>query len=134
MKSLLAFVLVLLMPVAALAADPSGEASNAAKAWLALVDRADYAQSWAQSSSLLKSRISAEGWAQAAKPIRDSLGSVVSRDLTTVDMMKSLPGAPDGSYAIVHFKTKFEKKEAANETVTMMLDGAAWKCAGYFIN
>ena len=134
MKSLLAIAFALLMPVAALAADASTDATNAAKAWLALVDTGNFAQSWTDSSTLMRARITQDQWTQSAKPVHETLGAVVSRDPAGVDMMKSLPGAPDGDYAIVHFKTKFAKKADAKETVTMMMDGGKWKSAGYFIN
>jgi hypothetical protein len=132
MKSLLAIAFALLLPVAALA-DPSGDAANAAKAWVALVDAGNYAQSYSDASALLKARITQDQWAQSAKPVHDTLGAVVSREPAGVDMMKALPGAPDGEYAIVHFKTTFAKKADAKETVTMMMDGGKWKSAGYFI-
>ena len=132
MKSLLAIAFALLMPVAALA-DPSADATNAAKAWVALVDAGNYAQSWTDSSALMRTRVSQADWAKAAQPVHEMLGAVVSREPAGVDMMKALPGAPDGDYAIVHFKTKFAKKADAKETVTMMLDGGKWKSAGYFI-
>ncbi len=134
MKFLLAFVFALLMPMAALAADAQTDATAAAKAWLALVDKGDFQQSWNDASKLLQSRISADQWAQSAKPIHETLGGVVSRDVSGVEMMSTLPGAPDGQYAIVRFKTKFEKKDTANETVTMMMDNGTWRSAGYFIN
>jgi len=133
MKSLVAFVFALLLPAAALAADAPADATAAAKVWLALVDKGDYAQSWTDSSSLMRTRISQADWAKAAQPVHETLGAVVTRAPAGVDMMKSLPGAPDGDYAIVHFKSKFAKKADAKETVTMMLDGGTWKCAGYFI-
>ena len=132
MKSLLAIAFALLLPVAALA-DPSAAATNAAKAWVALVDQGNFAQSWTDSSGLMQARISQADWAKAAQPVHDQLGPVVSREPAGVDMMKALPGAPDGDYAIVHFKTKFAKKAEAKETVTMMMDGGKWKSAGYFI-
>jgi hypothetical protein len=134
MKSLLAIAFALLMPVAALAADASTDATNAAKAWLAFVDAGKFAQSWTDSSALMRARISQADWTKAAQPVHDQLGPVVSRETAGVDMVKALPGAPDGDYAIVHFKTKFAKKADAKETVTMMMDGGKWKSAGYFIN
>ena len=132
MKSLLAIAFALLLPIAALA-DPSADATNAAKAWVALVDAGNFAQSWTASSGLMQARISQADWAKAAQPVHDQLGPVISREPAGVDMMKALPGAPDGDYAIVHFKTKFAKKADAKETVTMMMDGGKWKSAGYFI-
>jgi hypothetical protein len=53
--------------------------------------------------------------------------------MLNVDFEKALPGVPDGQYAIIHFKTTFEKKADATESVTMMMDGGSWKGAGYFI-
>ena len=132
MKKIAALLFALLMPVAALA-DPSADATNAAKAWLALVDQGNYAKSWSESSSLMQAGISQDGWTNAAKPVHENLGAVVSREPAGVEMMKSLPGAPDGQYAIVHFKTRFEKKADGEETVTMMMDRGKWKAAGYFI-
>lgn len=133
MKSILAFVFaLLLLPVAALA-DASTDATGAAKAWLALVDAGNLAQSWTTSSGLMQARISQADWTKAAQPIHDQLGAVVSREAAGVQMMKSLPGAPDGDYAIVRFNTKFANKADAKETVTMMMEGGTWKCAGYFI-
>jgi len=133
MKSLLAVLFALLIPVAALAADASTDATAAAKAWLALVDQGNFAQSWTDSSALMKARKSQADWIKAVQPIHDQLGAVVSRQPAGVDLMKALPGAPDGDYAIVHFNTTFAKKAASKETVTMMMDGGKWKCAGYFI-
>lgn len=133
MKLVLALVVALLLPSAALAADASGAATDSAKAWLALVDAGNYAQSWKDASSLFKSRVTEARWAKAIKPTRESLGAVVSRTAVHVEMKKSLPGAPDGEYAVIYFKTKFAKKTQATETVTMMMDGGTWKCAGYFI-
>jgi ribosomal protein S17E len=46
----------------------------------------------------------------------------------------SLPGAPDGKYVVMSFKTSFEHKKSAVETVTFMLDkNGKWSAAGYFI-
>jgi hypothetical protein len=48
--------------------------------------------------------------------------------------MQSLPGAPDGEYVVIQFKTAFENKKFAIETVTPMLDGdGKWRVSGYFI-
>ncbi len=133
MKTLLAVIFALLIPTAALAADASQQATDSAKVWLALIDAGNTSQSWKDAAPLFQSRISEADWVKAVKPIRESLGAVVSRAPAGVDLAKALPGAPDGDYAVVHFKTKFAKKADATETVTMMMDGGAWKCVGYFI-
>ena len=51
-----------------------------------------------------------------------------------MEQVDSLPGAPDGKYTVVTFSTTFEKKEAAIETLTFVLDkDKTWKAAGYFV-
>ena len=47
---------------------------------------------------------------------------------------EALPGAPDGKYVVVQYRTSFERKESAVETVTPMLDeDGRWRVSGYFI-
>ena len=50
-----------------------------------------------------------------------------------VPFAKSLPGTPDGEYAVVLFQTAFAKKADSVETLTFALEEGKWKCAGYFI-
>ena len=44
-----------------------------------------------------------------------------------------LPGAPDGTYVVLVYDTRFEHKERARETVTVALEGGRFRGAGYFI-
>jgi hypothetical protein len=133
MRMLFAFLFALILPMAAYAGDAKTDATAAAKAWLALVDAGNFSQSWKDASTLLQARVTADEWEKSAKPIHETLGDVVSRELSGVDLMDTLPGAPDGKYAIIHYKTKFAQKAGAVETVTMFQEGTAWKAAGYFI-
>ncbi|BBO76064.1 hypothetical protein DSCW_34810 [Desulfosarcina widdelii] len=46
----------------------------------------------------------------------------------------SLPGAPDGEYAVIQFESLFEKKKSGIETVTPMMDkDGMWRASGYTI-
>lgn len=73
-------------------------------------------------------------WIRGLEAVRGPLGKVVSRKLTGKQYAKSLPGAPDGQYVVIQFKTQFEKKTSAVETVTPMLEkDGRWKVAGYYI-
>jgi len=48
--------------------------------------------------------------------------------------MTSLPGAPDGEYVVIQYKTSFENKKDAVETVTPMKDeDGVWRVSGYYI-
>ena len=61
------------------------------------------------------------------------MGPVSSRVLKGVTKAKSLPGAPDGEYEIVKFKTSFAHKADATETVVLSREASGWKVVGYFI-
>jgi len=58
----------------------------------------------------------------------------MSRELKTAKYATSLPGAPDGEYVVIQFKTSFANKADALETITPMKDDkGAWRVSGYFI-
>lgn len=134
MKWIVALVITLLVPLSAIAAtDSSEQVMDAAKNWLALVDGGQYGQSWSEASSLFRGHVTQRQWASEIKAVRAPLGAVQSRAAPTVRFATSLPGVPDGHYAILQFHCKFARKADAIETVTMMMDDGAWKLAGYFI-
>jgi ABC-type glycerol-3-phosphate transport system substrate-binding protein len=108
-------------------------ATEAALAWLKLIDDGNYAESWEQSAASFKNATTAEKWAAMVKPIQSPLGKVQSREVANRDYMTSLPNAPKGEYVIIQFKTNFENKKGAVETVTPMLEDGKWKVSGYFI-
>ncbi|MGH6889081.1 MAG: DUF4019 domain-containing protein [Rhizomicrobium sp.] len=134
MKFIAVLVLSLLIPVAAFAGEPGGQkATDAAKSWLALVDAGDYAQSWRAASTLFNSHVMEAQWNTAVSAARAPLGSVVARNVAGVNLATTLPGAPDGQYAVVKFATRFANKAAATETIAMAKDGGSWKTAGYHV-
>jgi len=133
MKLLLAVFFALLMPAAAMAANMDSPAIDAAKAWLALVDADDYAQSWNAASQFLQSHVTEAQWESVGKAARDPLGAVVGRGVASVKFSATLAGAPDGQYALVEFDTQFAHKAAATESVVLTMEGGVWKTAGYFI-
>ncbi len=119
--------------VIGVAAPAEEDAEAGAKAWVALIDSQKYAQSWTESSSLFQAGVKQSDWVPMVKKVRDGMGSLVTRKPLKTTMAKSLPGAPDGEYAVVQFDTAFKNKAKAVETITMMKDDGKWKCAGYFI-
>ena len=64
---------------------------------------------------------------------RRPLGRFVSREVISAEFRTSLPGAPDGQYVVIQYRSAFEQKQAAVETVTPMVDGGDWKVSGYYI-
>ena len=115
-------------------AEKEEQALEAARTWLALVDEAIYGDSWETAAVYFKSAITKEKWVQMLTAVRNPLGRRVSRELSSKTYTQSLPGAPDGEYVVIQFKTAFENKKSAIETVTPMLDrDGEWRVSGYFI-
>ena len=46
----------------------------------------------------------------------------------------SLPGAPDGEYLVMKFKTEFQNKKDSIETLTFNKSDKKWRVIGYYIN
>jgi len=138
MRKACAFALVVLVIVAPAAraaeSEAVGKAQNAAGAWLALVDAGKYGESWEAAASFLKAAVTKPGWESAVRSARSPFGALKSRKLKSATFKTSLPGAPDGEYVVIQFDTRFEKKEAAVETVTPMREkDGSWKVSGYYV-
>jgi hypothetical protein len=133
MKRIISTMLAMAIALAVYAAPSEKDAQASAEAWLALVDNQKYAESWTEASSMFRSQITRDKWVEMVSSVRDPLGPVTSRKLLNVTLSKSLPGVPDGDYAVVQFQTSFKNKSQAAETVTQTLEEGKWKTAGYFI-
>ncbi len=109
-------------------------AIDAAKAWLLLTDAGQYSDSWDAAASVFQNTIPRPNWVAALETSRRPLGGVRSRVVTSAIYATSLAGAPPGEYVVITFKTDFDAKRDAAETVTPKLaaDGS-WKVSGYFI-
>ena len=127
--------LIILVFAAALFAEPvSDQAAPSGEAWLKLVDGGKYADSWKEASTYFRSRITEKTWVSMVQGVRAPLGARTSRKLQNLTFTKTLPGAPDGSYAVMVFQTSFQNKASAAEQLTVMADGDRWRVAGYFIH
>ena len=129
---------ILLLPWLAIAAEKHDDAEKKAvesvEAWLKLVDQAKYGDAWGSAAEYLKNAVSKEDFGKSLTAARKPLGSVKSRELKSKQYATSLPGAPDGEYVVIQFKTAFENKKSAVETITPMLDkDKKWRVSGYFI-
>ena len=127
-------LLLMLLPFTSQASEQKRRAAEQeAGKWLALVDGRQYRESWNRAASLFKQQVSAEQWQQAITAARDPFGIMISRQLMTSAYTTTLPGAPDGEYVVLQFKTVFKNKQQAIETVTPMLDNGNWRVSGYYV-
>ena len=121
---------------------PAGDSSAAFKElaaqaagdkWLGLLDRGDYGKAWDDCAPLFRQRVTREQWVDSLPSTRAPFGAVKSRKVEVAAYKTSLPGAPDGQYVTVRYRTTFEKKDNAEELVTLVLDDGVWRPTGYFI-
>lgn len=136
MRNLALFILGLFILVGTSVADNDEAiplAKTAATSWLQLSDESAYEATWTQASSYFQAAITLEDWTRAVRAARGPLQGLVSRELSSAEFHRELPGAPDGEYAVLVFNSAFDKKAKAVETVTVMKDGDAWRVSGYFI-
>jgi hypothetical protein len=129
--------LFLLLSVSVVAAGDSEKekaAVAAAEEWLAMVDDGKYVESWKEASQYFKNAVKREQWEQSLQAVRNPLGKLISRKVKSKTYMTSLPGAPDGEYVVIQFKSSFENKKSAIETVTPMMDkDEKWRVSGYYM-
>jgi hypothetical protein len=110
-------------------------AALAAKDWLATLDRADFAASWAAASPLMRSRSEQGGFVKAVAAARTDAGAFVERKVAAAAVKKDPPEAPPGTYARVTFDARFAAVPAALETVTLHEDDdGRWRMVGYRVD
>ncbi|MFH1090265.1 MAG: DUF4019 domain-containing protein [Pseudomonadota bacterium] len=110
------------------------KATTAALEWLNLIDAAKYEESWDKAASLFKIAVTKKQWVGTLTAVRKPMGESVSRTPAQAEYLTSLPGAPDGEYVVLQFKSAFRNKQQAVETVAAMLDkDGRWKVSGYYI-
>ena len=109
-------------------------ATKNAEAWLVLVDRQKYGESWDAAAKLFQDTVARDVWKDALGAARGPLGKLVSRRVKSAEPRTSLPGAPDSKYVIIQYDTAFEHQKSTVETVTPMQEAdGSWKVSGYFI-
>jgi hypothetical protein len=114
--------------------DRERTAEAVAKAWLLLVDEGKYSESWNETATYFKGAVTTDSWMKSMQSFRQPLGKVKSRKLMSKKYTKTLPGAPDGEYVVIQYRSSFENKKSAMETITPMLDkDGKWKVSGYYI-
>ena len=105
------------------------EPVNAARQWLALVDRSDWRASHEAAGASFRRLNTVAGWQAASQQARVPLGAVVSRETIATQFV----AAPPKGYTLVKFLTKFEGDVMGVEHVTLEREGDALRAVGYFI-
>ena len=102
----------------ALAAEKHDEAEKqavaAAESWLALVDDGKYGEGWDVAAEYLKNAVTKDDFEKSMKAARKPLGKLKSREVKSKEYRTSLPGAPDGEYVVIQFKTVIREQEGGH--------------------
>ncbi len=117
--------------VVAVAGPAEDEAAGIGEKWLALLDDQKYEESWDQASSQFRDQVNKDQWVAVLKRAREPMGAKVSRATARVDFVKTLRGAPDGDYAIIHYTTSFQNKNDVTERLTLVKEDGKWLAAAY---
>jgi hypothetical protein len=137
-RRVLARALAMLVVVAAapaLAQDPQSILlQKVARDWLALIDSQGVLASWSAAGRKFKEAITPDRWGESLQQARAPFGALDQRTMLATSFSKTLPGAPDGEYALVQFRTAFAKKTDVRETVSLEREAdGAWRVIGYLI-
>jgi len=111
----------------------ASEAGEAALAWIALLDREQWSDSWNAAGNLFRTQVTQTDWASTVASVRGSVGPVVSRVQISAIPSTTLPGLPAGDYEVVQYRTAFRDKPDSVETAALMREGQTWHVIGYFI-
>jgi len=112
---------------------PDPEAVAAGNRWFAVFDSGDYKTAHRMWAKRVQGggAIHEEQFVAGARARRVPLGRVLSRQLMWARFTNTLPGAPDGNYEFLRYKTSFQHKAQAEEELTLTRESGHWEVSGY---
>ena len=111
------------------------EAVDAGKAFLALIDRGQYDDSWDAAASTIKNTISKASWSTVMSVNRKRFGTLLSRKLESSQAVTTVPGSPEGQegqYVVLQYRGSFTRGGSGNavrpasETVVVTNENGKW--------
>ena len=133
-RAVVAMLAASVIAPAALAQDPRAlRAQEIARGWLALADRQDADATHRAAGAKFREALTAERWREALKRVRGPRGELVQRTVVSTKLTRTLPGQPDGDYALVAFRTSWAGRSVGRELVSLEYEGARWRVVGYVI-
>jgi len=134
-RMVMAGLLAALASPLALGQDPRAAlVQQAARDWLAINDKGDFASSWRAAGARFRASLDEARWSAAAQKERTPLGAAKERTVASTVFTRKVQGAPEGDYAQVNFRTVFETRVGGAEQVTLERESdGAWRVVGYVI-
>jgi hypothetical protein len=103
-----------------------------AEAWVSLIDREEYDESWDRTAEVFKARVKKDQWVEDLRSNRKPLGKVRSRKLLTAVYVSDLPDSPRGEYVLLDYEVAFETDLPIREIIIPYLaEDGEWRVAGY---
>ena len=97
-----------------------------------MFDSGRYAESWEGLARNTKERIDKRTWETYLIAVRRPLGTLRSRNLRRAEFIRSLPGIPDQSGAVLEYESSFSNRRSVVETFGMILErDGTWRVANY---
>ena len=95
------------MPADAIHTGGPAAAQAGMDVWLGIVDDGQYDKGWETAAGLFKKAVTQAQWNGVVTARRAPLGKMLSRKLQSVNFSKTLPGAPEGDYAVALLRHQF---------------------------
>ena len=108
------------------------EGISSAERWIKLIDGGEYSQSRSSASATFRNALTESRWKEIISSARGTAGRNLGREIASREYVTGLPGAPEGEYVIIKYRSSFENRKRAIEVVTVMRDpDGKWRGAGY---
>jgi hypothetical protein len=119
------------------APDPNAAAKQQAQrqalGFLRALDMGQYAESYAYTSTLIRSKMSEDQFSTEVKKDRAGAGAKQSRKLMDATYTTTLANQRAGQYVVLQYSTSFVNKKDTVETLTMSYESSYWRVAGWYI-
>lgn len=99
--------------------------------WLELLDAGDYAEAYEREPSRVRAAGTDRQFIRSMRARRAPFGSITSRKLIGAAFAHKMPGAPDGNYESILFRTSFEHKAVTAERVILSNESGQWRVTDY---
>ena len=108
-------------------------ATVAAMEFLQLIDAGDYEAARKEGATLLKERVTLNGWIENLAGAQVALGPVIKREQVEASYSTTAKDSPEGEYVMLTYTSQFKNRVGVGETLIVMLDkNRGWRVAGYF--
>lgn len=105
------------------------------QAWLGLIDKGSYGESWEKGSLMFRNTIKKEEWIKAMDKVRKPIGSLLDRTNLDIRTSKDPQGLPSGDYMVYVYESSFAHKKSAHELVTLVQESdGRWRVLTYQID